>query len=119
MPDLVVFADMDGRITAWNPAAAAFFGSRISVGQAFEDLLGTATAPGGARRRMSQTVARGVRSWSGGADLLDNHGEAQPFSCVVDPGPDGVMLLAREAHDLRAREAAERELEARDEFVAR
>jgi signal transduction histidine kinase/CheY-like chemotaxis protein len=120
LPDVVVLAERDGRITRWNPAAAAFLGDRVSPGMPLAELLDTVSSPSTpGRDRLLRAVSNARRSWSGLIDLLDAGEEPVPFSCQVEVGDDGILLLARDARDLRAREAAERELEARDEFVAR
>jgi signal transduction histidine kinase len=120
VPDLVVLANCDGELTDLNPAARAFLGERGSAGMALNkllDLVAPSLSPG--RRDGLDAALREARNWSGTVDLLDVAGEAVPYQCTLATNADGVLLLARDTQEQRSREAAERELTGRDQFVAR
>ncbi len=119
VPDLVLLANRAGRIERLNPAATAFLGDRGGEGMALVELLDTVAPTLSARRRAAlEEALSGSRSWTGLVDLVDAAGAVLCYSCTLASDDEGVLLLARDTHDLRAREVAERELAERDEFVA-
>jgi signal transduction histidine kinase/CheY-like chemotaxis protein len=119
VPDLVVLANRSGRIERLNPAATAFLGGRGAEGMTLVELLDAVAPTLSARRREAlEGALSDSRSWNGLVDLVDTAGKACPYACTLASDDEGVLLLARDTHDLRGREAAERELAERDEFVA-
>jgi signal transduction histidine kinase len=120
MPDLVVLVDPAGQLTRLNPAAQSFLGERAYPGMSLHALLDV-VAPGlGPRRRAAlDSALHEARTWTGTVDLLDSHGTVVPYTCTLATEAEGGLLLARDTIEQRAREAAERALAGRDEFVAR
>lgn len=120
LPELVVLAEGDGRLRELNAAARAFVGSRGREGMALGHLLDVLapTAPSARRAALDAALAEG-QSWGGVLDLLDPSGALLPHLCTLTGDVHGIALICRDATDQRAREAAEREITNRDEFVAR
>ena len=119
-PDLVVLAGRDGRLERLNPAARGFLAGRVDEGTGLHELLDVVAPALSAERRSGLIEAlRTAKTWHGVVDLVDALGTTVPYQCSLSSEGDGVLLLARDAHEHRAREAAERELTRRDEFVAR
>jgi signal transduction histidine kinase len=119
LPDLLVLAAPTGRITRLNPAAQSFLGDRAAKYETLHDLLDVVAPPvSSARRRTLDRALTEATFWSGAMNLLDTAGAAVPHTCTLISDVEGVLFLARDNHDQRAREAAERELADRDEFVA-
>ena len=120
IPDLVVLARRDAQLERLNPAAQVFLAGRAHAGMTLHGLLDVVAPSLSLRRRSGLDEAlRSARTWHGTVDLLDATGNAVPYHCTLETGEDGVLMIARDTHEQRAREAAERELEGRDEFVAR
>ncbi len=120
LPDLVVVAAPDGGNVRLNPAAEAFLAGRARAGTTVAELVELVTPAGdGERRPDFAAAARTPGGWHGTLDLLDGHGMRVPHACTVVSSPEGLLLHARDLRDQRAREAAEREVAGRDEFVAR
>src|SRR6195952_2686761 len=119
-PDLIVVASRDGRIVSMNPAASAFLGGRTRPDEELHHLLDVVAPSISATRRAGVDEAlHSARDWQGTVELLDATGNALPYLCTLASDDDGLLLLARDTHELRSREAMERELVGRDEFVAR
>lgn len=135
--DAVLRFDRQGRFTAANPLALELLGKTVQVGQSWESLLATA-APGTADqiRHAVPTAVRQAGFWRGQIKLYDAAGHGEVFTAVlaadnpvdepkpdpqghVETGPAGYLLIFRSVYETRRRESAERELTARDEFVAR
>jgi signal transduction histidine kinase/CheY-like chemotaxis protein len=119
-PDLVVVAGRDGRVVSMNPAARAFLGGRGADGAHLHELLDVVAPALSAQRRAGLDEAlRSARNWHGTVDLVDVFGNLVPYACTLTSSDEGLLLLARDTHEQRARENVERELASRDEFVAR
>jgi signal transduction histidine kinase len=115
-----VLAAPDGVTVRFNPAAEAFLAGRARAGTTVAELVDLVTPAGDGQRRPDLAVAaRAPGGWHGTLDLLDGHDVRVPHACTVVSSPEGILLHARDLRDQRAREAAERELAGRDEFVAR
>lgn len=120
MPDLVVLAESDGRISRLNPAARAFLGGRAGDVATLHQLLEVVAPTLSATRRAGLDEAlQSAQDWQGSVDLLDAFGNLVPYACTLVSAEDGVLLLARDTHEQRLRETVERQLSGRDEFVAR
>src|SRR4051812_34385707 len=110
-PDLVVLASRDGRIVSMNPAVRAFLDGRTAAGTHLHALLDVVSPALSAKRRAALDEAlRSAHDWQGTVDLLDAVGNLVPYACTLASDDEGLLLLARDTHELRAREAVEREL---------
>jgi PAS domain S-box-containing protein len=108
--DAVVGADLQDRITLWNPAAQRLFG--YSAGEAAGRLAAQLLATGPADARAARASARGKRMAPFDAVWTAKDGRAVPVSVSVSPvrNDEGALIgIARVARDvgdrLRAEEA--------------
>jgi signal transduction histidine kinase len=125
---VVLRFDDQGRLMSGNPAALEILGGRVAMGDPWEQMLAS-VAPGLADR-IRHEVPRDIAStgtWRGQVRLTDANGHGEVFTGLLAPDPattdaessPGYLLVFRSLSETRRREHAERELEARDEFVAR
>lgn len=116
--------DAEGRLAYGNPAAMEMLNGRVELGAPWEALLAS-VAPA-LPDRIRTAVPGAVRAdghWRGQVMLTDPSGHGELYHAMVSPDPppdeDGFLVVFRSLAESRRREQAERELEARDEFVAR
>ncbi len=118
-PVLIVGAD--GRVLDASVAARTFLGERLAGTVQLRDLSDLVEAS--SRIRLRDDVPRALArnsQWRGMVDLVDAAGNVAPYliSVRVDPS-GGLVIVAHDTEDIRAREAAERESRAKDELIAR
>jgi signal transduction histidine kinase/CheY-like chemotaxis protein len=135
--DAVLRFDRRGRLTAANSLALELVGTGVQLGDSWETLM-AAVAPGATEQvRAAVPVAMGEAGfWRGQIKLQDPAGHGEVFTVVLaadspngetqpderghyEDTPAGYLLIFRSLAETRRRESAERELTARDEFVAR
>jgi signal transduction histidine kinase/CheY-like chemotaxis protein len=135
--DAVLRFDRRGRLLAANSLAIELIGTGLELGDSWEALMG-AVAPGATEQiRAAVPIAMGEAGfWRGQIKLHDPAGHGEVFTAVLAPDnpngetepdaqghfdetPAGYLLIFRSLAETRRRESAERELTARDEFVAR
>ena len=125
---VVLRFDENGRLESANSAALEMLGDNVSIGDRWEQMVAS-VAPG-LVDRIREEVPRDIQAagtWHGRVRLTDasGHGEVYAGRLAPDQTPDGsarprgYLLVFRSLAETRRREQAERELEARDEFVAR
>ena len=133
--DAVLRFDHDGHLIAANSLAFELLGSSCELGNSWEALIST-VAPGATEQiRAAVPFAMGEAGfWRGQITLHDPAGHGEVFTAVLaadNPNgeterdekgryeaPPGYLLNFRSLAETRRRESAERELTARDEFVA-
>ncbi|MCW2548662.1 MAG: sensor hybrid histidine kinase [Mycobacterium sp.] len=135
--DAVLRFDRHGRLTAANSLALELLGESVGVGDTWESLLAV-VAPGSIDQiRDAVPIAMGQSGfWRGQLKLNDALGHSEVFTALLagdtpngetepdeqgryDEQPPGYLLIFRSLAETRRRESSERELTARDEFVAR
>ncbi|CUU60749.1 hypothetical protein Ga0074812_14628 [Parafrankia irregularis] len=121
LTDLVVIVGGDGRVREMSSSAAAFLGDRVGTTPHLHELSGV-VEPGclsDLASPVSQALTR-TAAWRGTVWLIDVAGAVAPYTVTarLDPA-GGVVIVARDTVDARARGAAERESRSKDEFVAR
>ncbi|CAI7978724.1 hybrid sensor histidine kinase/response regulator [Parafrankia soli] len=121
LTDLVVVVGGDGRVLELGAAARAFVGDRIGTAPHLHDLSDVVDPACRVELAgpVSQALARtGV--WRGTVSLIDLAGTTAPYTVTarLDPA-GGMVIVARDTVDARARRAAETESRSKDEFVAR
>jgi signal transduction histidine kinase len=118
--DAVVLLDPSGRVAHLNRPAADLLGDAGQIGTPVEQLA-RQLVPELADRAgqdLERTLTDG-RVWRATVELLVEPGRTASYSCSVHRGVDGTAIVARDLSETRLREAAEREVSARDVFVAR
>ncbi len=122
--DVTLSFNAAGKLDRCNPAAAELLG-RPGLGESWQSVL-ESVAPGWTEeaRTSLPTALASDGHWRGRLRLSDGHGHGDLFDATVVADPDGTgvggyLVVMRSLSDSRRREHAERELEARDEFVAR
>ncbi|KLL12742.1 MULTISPECIES: hybrid sensor histidine kinase/response regulator [Protofrankia] len=121
LTSLVVLVGADGRVLDAGAAARTFLGERLAGTIHLRDLIDVVEPS--SRVRLRDVVPRALSrtgQWRGTVDLVDTAGNPAPYLLSVRADPDGgFVIAAQDTEDVRAREAAERESRAKDEFVAR
>jgi signal transduction histidine kinase len=133
--DAVLRFDRRGHLIAANSLAFELLGTGCELGNSWEALIST-VAPGATEQiRAAVPFAMGEAGfWRGQITLHDPAGHGEVFTAVLaadNPNgeterdekgryqaPPGYLLIFRSLAETRRRESAERELTARDEFVA-
>ncbi len=124
---VVLRFDNKGRLLSGNTVALDLFGDRVTIGDPWEKTVAS-VAPG-LVDRMREDVPRDIATsgaWRGRVRLTDVSGHSEVFAGLLAPDaipegadhPPGYLLVFRSLAETRRREQAERELEARDQFVA-
>ena len=121
LTDLVVVASGDGRVLELGAAARAFLGDRVGPSPHLHDLAQVVDPT--SRRELAEPVARALSTtgtWRGSVNLIELSGVSQPYivTARLDPG-GGLVIVARDTTDARARQAAEAESRSKDEFIAK
>ncbi|WP_250281322.1 MULTISPECIES: ATP-binding protein [unclassified Frankia] len=121
LTSLVVLVGADGRVLDAGAAARTFLGERLAGTTHLRDLVDVVEPSSRVRLRdvVPRTLGR-TGQWRGTVDLVDAAGNPAPYLVSVRADPDGgFVIAAQDTEDIRAREAAERESRAKDEFIAR
>ncbi len=123
LTSLVVVVGADGRVLDAGAAARTFLGERLAGTEPvhLRDLADLVDPSSQVRLRdvVPRALAR-AGQWRGSVDLVDAAGNVAPYLVSVRVDPSGaVVIVANDTEDIRAREAAERESRATDEFIAR
>jgi signal transduction histidine kinase/CheY-like chemotaxis protein len=135
--DAVLRFDRHGRLTSVNSVAIELLGDQVQIGDTWEGMLAT-LAPGTTDQiRDAVPTAMGQAGfWRGQVKLHDGSGHGEVFTAVLaadtptgesaqdeqglfEAHPAGYLLIFRSLAETKRREHAERELTARDDFVAR
>jgi signal transduction histidine kinase len=123
--DIALHFDRSGRLTHHNDTAAEFLAGRAGIGDDWNRVL-AAIAPGvtGPTRAEIPNAMRRNGFWRGQLPLQDASGAIETFAAGIaaggaGDGDTGFLVALRSLAETRRREAAERELEVRDEFSAR
>ena len=123
--DVTLRFDAKGHLVQCNPAATELLG-RSALGEPWQSVL-ESVAPGWterARESVPSTLASDGH-WRGHVRLTDSfggHGDLFAATIITDPeasGDGGYLVVMRSLAETRRREHADREVLARDEFVAR
>ncbi|MEX5634694.1 ATP-binding protein [Parafrankia sp. FMc2] len=121
LTDLVVIVGSDGRVRELSASARAFLGERVGAAPHLHELSGVVepTCRAELASPVSQALTRGG-VWRGTVWLVDTAGGVAPYAVTarLDPA-GGIVIVARDTVDARARGAAEAESRSKDEFVAR
>ncbi|SBW28243.1 ATP-binding response regulator [Protofrankia symbiont of Coriaria ruscifolia] len=121
LTSLVVLVGADGRVLDAGVAARTFLGERLTGTIHLRDLADVVEPS--SRVRLRDVVPRALSrtgQWRGTVDLVDAAGNTAPYLVSVRSDPaGGLVIVARDTEDIRAREAAEQESRAKDEFIAR
>ncbi|WP_322755476.1 hybrid sensor histidine kinase/response regulator [Frankia sp. Cas3] len=123
LTSLVILVGADGRVLDAGAAARTFLGERLAGTEPVHlGDLADVVEPS-ARVRLRDVVPRALArtgQWRGTVDLLDAAANMAPFQVSVRVDPSGaIVIVAHDTEDVRARETAERESRAKDEFIAR
>lgn len=121
LTDLAVVVGADGHVTDLGAAARAFLGDRIPRDPHLRDLLEVVDPAFRAALGEAVTAALAQSGqWRGSVGLVDPTGATVPHHVTIRRDPDGgLVLLARDTTDQRAREIAENDSRAKDELIAR
>ncbi len=122
LTDLALIAGADGHVTDMGAAARVFLGERVPRRPHLRDLLEVVDPA--LRVALSDAVAAGLAQaglWRGSVGLVTLAGITAPHQVTVrrDPDGGGLVVIARDTSDQRAREIAETESRAKDELIAR
>ncbi|MCL9798268.1 HAMP domain-containing sensor histidine kinase, partial [Frankia sp. AgKG'84/4] len=122
LTDLALIAGADGHVTDMGATARVFLGERVSRRPHLRDLLEVVDPA--LRVALSDAVAAGLAQaglWRGSVGLVTLAGTTAPHQVTVrrDPDGGGLVVIARDTSDQRAREIAETESRAKDELIAR
>ncbi|MGF7237374.1 MAG: ATP-binding response regulator [Frankia sp.] len=111
----------DGKVLDVGAAARVFLGERVASATTVADLVDLVEPASRMRLRdtVGRTLAR-VGHWQGIVGLADSAGVFAPYlvSVALEPA-GGYVVIARDTTDSRARELAESDSRAKDEFIAR
>ncbi|WP_261563326.1 ATP-binding response regulator, partial [Frankia tisae] len=121
LTDLAVVVGADGHVTDLGAAARAFLGDRIPRDPRLPDLIEVVDPAFRAALGEAVTAALAQSGqWRGSVGLVDPTGATVPHHVTIRRDPDGgLILLARDTTDQRAREIAENDSRAKDELIAR
>ncbi|EIV95846.1 hybrid sensor histidine kinase/response regulator [Frankia sp. QA3] len=121
LTDLAVVVGADGHVTDMGAAARAFLGDRIPRDPHLRDLVEVVDPAFRAALGEAVTAALAQSGqWRGSVGLVDPAGATVPHHVTIRRDPEGgLVLLARDTTDQRAREIAENESRAKDELIAR
>ncbi|CAJ64532.1 MULTISPECIES: hybrid sensor histidine kinase/response regulator [Frankia] len=121
LTDLAVVVGADGHVTDMGAAARAFLGDRIPRDPQLRDLVEVVDPAFRAALGEAVTAALAQSGqWRGSVGLVDAAGTTVPHHVTIRRDPDGgLVLLARDTSDQRAREIAENDSRAKDELIAR
>ncbi len=121
LTDLAVVVGADGHVTDMGAAARAFLGDRIPRDPHLRDLVEVVDPAFRAALSEAATAALAQSGqWRGSVGLVDPAGTTVPHHVTIRRDPDGgLVLLARDTTDQRAREIAENDSRAKDELIAR
>ncbi|KJE21558.1 signal transduction histidine kinase [Frankia torreyi] len=121
LTDLAVVVSADGHVTDMGAAARAFLGDRIPRDPHLRDLVEVVDPAFRAALSEAATAALAQSGqWRGSVGLVDPAGTTVPHHVTIRRDPDGgLVLLARDTTDQRAREIAENDSRAKDELIAR
>jgi signal transduction histidine kinase/DNA-binding NarL/FixJ family response regulator len=118
--DLVVVVGTDGRLLDVGAAARAFLGDRLAGVTNLRDLASVVESSADVAHDAVLDALTRASEWRGSANLLDMAGNPVPFDVTIRAAQAGwVVLVARDTTDRQARTAAERDSQAKDEFIAR
>ncbi len=121
LPDLVMVVGADGKVLDVGAAARVFLGERVASATTVADLVDLVEPASRVRLRdiVGRTLAR-AGQWQGIVGLADGTGIFAPYlvSVALEPA-GGYVVIARDTADTRARELAESDSRAKDEFIAR
>ncbi|MCM3886346.1 hybrid sensor histidine kinase/response regulator [Frankia sp. R82] len=121
LTDLAVVVGADGHVTDMGAAARAFLADRVPRGPQVTDLLEVVDPA--FRVALVEAVTAGLAhsdQWRGSVGLVTSSGATVPHHVTVRRDPaDGLVIIARDTSDSRAREVAENESRAKDELIAR
>ncbi|MCK9896144.1 hybrid sensor histidine kinase/response regulator [Frankia sp. AgB32] len=122
LTDLALIAGADGHVTDMGATAREFLGERVPRRPHLRDLLEVVDPA--LRVALSDAVAAGLAQaglWRGSVGLVTLAGITAPHQVTVrrDPDGGGLVVIARDTSDQRAREIAETESRAKDELIAR
>lgn len=118
--DAVVLLDPSGRLAHLNAPAAELLGDSGTVGAPIERLAQylVPDLPDRLRGEVERTLSDGL-VWRGTVELRAGPDAQVAYACSVHRDGEGTAVIARDLAETRLREAAEREVGARDTFVAR
>lgn len=121
LTDLAVVVGTDGRVTDMGAAARAFLGDRVPRVPHLRDLVDVVDPAFRLALGEAVTAALGrTGQWRGSVGLVDLAGATVPHHVTVRVDPEGgLVVVARDTSDQRAREVAENESRAKDELIAR
>ncbi|SNQ46027.1 Signal transduction histidine kinase [Frankia canadensis] len=121
LTDLAVVVGADGHVTDMGAAARAFLGERAPGVARLRDLLEVVDPTLRVALGEAVTAALGqADQWRGSVGLVNAAGVTEPHHVTIRQDPDGgLVVLARDTTDQRAREIAESESRAKDELIAR
>ncbi|WP_242424933.1 HAMP domain-containing sensor histidine kinase, partial [Frankia sp. EI5c] len=121
LTDLVVIVGADGRVRELSSSARAFLADRVGPAPHLHELSSVVEPASRAdlANPVSQALTRGG-VWRGTVRLVDAGGAVAPYAVTarLDPA-GGIVIVARDTVDARARSAAEADSRSKDEFVAR
>jgi signal transduction histidine kinase/ActR/RegA family two-component response regulator len=125
--DIALSFDDRGRLTHVSAVAAEFLAGRVGPGDTWRDLLNAVSAD--LTEQEGVAIPRTVAEqgfWRGQMAVSDAAGGEETYAATVARGGDdhaqdgqAFFVVLRSLGETRRREAAERELEVRDEFTAR
>jgi len=117
--DPVVLLDADGRLAHLNAPAADLLGPAAQVGFRLGELAPLIPeVPERVRRDVERTLSDGL-VWRGTVESQVEPGRVLAYACTVRRDASGTAIVARDLAETRQRESAEREVSARDAYVAR
>jgi hypothetical protein len=121
LTDLVLVVGADGKVLDVGAAARTFLGERVASATTLADLADVVDPA--SRVRLRDTVVRALArggQWQGMVGLADAGGIFSPYLVRVAAEPSGgLVVVAGDTADTRAREIAEADSRAKDEFIAR
>ncbi|WP_163547741.1 hybrid sensor histidine kinase/response regulator [Candidatus Frankia nodulisporulans] len=121
LTDLAVVVGADGHVTDMGAAAQAFLADRVPRDPHVTDLVEVVDPA--FRVALVEAVTAGLAhsdQWRGSVGLVTGSGATAPHHVTVRRDPEGgLVVIARDTSDSRAREVAENESRAKDELIAR
>ncbi|CAO5172240.1 histidine kinase [Frankia sp. AiPs1] len=121
LTDLAVVVGADGRVIDMGAATEVFLAERVPRDPQARDLVEVVDPA--FRVALIEAVTAGLAhsgQWRGSVGLITSAGVTVPHHVTVRRDPDGgLVIVARDTSDQRAREVAENESRAKDELIAR
>jgi len=121
LTDLAVVVGADGHVTDMGAAARAFLGERAPRVAVLRDLLEVVDPA--LRVALGEAVTAALAQsdqWRGSVGLVNAAGITVGHQVTIRQDPDGgLVIIAHDTTDQRAREIAENESRAKDELIAR